>query len=369
MCVAIGPISPSSVPMSNCSDPEEPPPPPRNQPLSSLVPSSTPQSDPSFPAKLNTFMPMNEDEGEGEPITVEGEMPQKRFYRSRAHCNPLSFNDSFEFPDRPESYDWTVSHYPKHPSLSKTPNGQTEDKVHSHIHPTVLDIGCGFGGLTVALGTLLPDETILGMEIRAKVCEYVRLRILAERKQSNDATHNNTSVMRTNSMKFLPHWIRKGSLEKMFFCFPDPHFKVKNHKKRIVSSGLLSEYAYFLKPGGLIYCITDVKELHEWHDSKLARHRHFVKRSDAENEGDPCVAKMKVETEEGKKVARGESCTGESEKYFCVYRKLSPEEIAPVSFAEEISKDLEEREVAEKEKEERIKANSIKQPKQKKQKN
>jgi tRNA (guanine-N7-)-methyltransferase len=30
------------------------------------------------------------------PITAEGEMPQKRFYRSRAHCNPLSNNDGFK---------------------------------------------------------------------------------------------------------------------------------------------------------------------------------------------------------------------------------------------------------------------------------
>lgn len=42
---------------------------------------------------------------------------------------------------------------------------------------TVLDIGCGFGGLTMALAELLPEELILAMEIRAKVCEFVRLRI------------------------------------------------------------------------------------------------------------------------------------------------------------------------------------------------
>ena len=30
------------------------------------------------------------------PITIDGAMPQKRFYRARAHVNPLSHNDSFE---------------------------------------------------------------------------------------------------------------------------------------------------------------------------------------------------------------------------------------------------------------------------------
>ena len=28
--------------------------------------------------------------------TPLGAMPQKKFYRSRAHCNPLSHNDAFE---------------------------------------------------------------------------------------------------------------------------------------------------------------------------------------------------------------------------------------------------------------------------------
>lgn len=30
------------------------------------------------------------------PATTAIKAPQKKFYRSRAHCNPLSHNDSFE---------------------------------------------------------------------------------------------------------------------------------------------------------------------------------------------------------------------------------------------------------------------------------
>lgn len=121
-----------------------------------------------------------------EAITKDGEMPQKKFFRQRAHCNVLACNDSYFYPRSPQVFDWST-HYPERPAF-----------------PTVLDIGCGFGGLTLALATLLPDETILGMEIRAKVTEYVRLRIVASRKE-NPGKYQNASVMRTNSMKFLPH--------------------------------------------------------------------------------------------------------------------------------------------------------------------
>jgi tRNA (guanine-N7-)-methyltransferase len=59
-------------------------------------------------------------------------------------------------------------------------------------------------------------------------------------------------------MRYLPHYFTKGQLEKMFICFPDPHFKAKNHRRRIVTLELLSEYAYFIKPGGKLYTITGI---------------------------------------------------------------------------------------------------------------
>ncbi len=34
--------------------------------------------------------------------------------------------------------------------------------------------------------------------------------------------------------QLLPHFLERHQLEKMFFCFPDPHFKAKNHRRRII---------------------------------------------------------------------------------------------------------------------------------------
>ena len=65
----------------------------------------------------------------------ECEMPQKRFYRSRAHCNPLSYNDGFKYPVSAKVMDWS-NHYPQ---------------MAQELRVNILDIGCGFGGLTVAL--------------------------------------------------------------------------------------------------------------------------------------------------------------------------------------------------------------------------
>ena len=289
-----------------------------------------------------------------QPLTQDGERPQKKFYRQRAHCNPLSHNDSFSYPIRPENMDWTVDHYPHYQQTNKSSSSN-----HHHCQPTILDVGCGFGGLTMALGDLyaasnetesksnndsnatsdtssssppiFPKAFVLGLEIRAKVTEYVRLRIAAARSHHN--THHHVSVLRTNAQKFLPHLVRPHSLEKLFFCFADPHFKRKNHARRIISDRLLTEYAHFLQYNiGKLYAITDVYELHCWQVQKCEAHPLFQrvvvvndndknKNDHYTDDDDPCIAAMVTQTEEGQKVDRNGG-----QKYFMVYRRISWEQ-------------------------------------------
>ena len=98
------------------------------------------------------------------------------------------------------------------------------------------DVGCGYGGLLVALAPLFPETLMIGMEIRVKVTQYVIDRIAALRSQNTGdgdggeeaaaaGGFQNISVVRTNAMKFIGNYFRKGQLKKMFFLFPDPHFK------------------------------------------------------------------------------------------------------------------------------------------------
>jgi tRNA (guanine-N7-)-methyltransferase len=65
-------------------------------------------------------------------------------------------------------------------------------------------------------------------------------------------------------MKYLPNFYAKGQLEKIFFLYPDPHFRKSNYRRRIINTALLAEYAYCIKVGGLCYNVTDVKDLYDW---------------------------------------------------------------------------------------------------------
>lgn len=254
-------------------------------------------------AHEDCYIPENshvEERGEDDDGSIPG-MPQKKYFRSRAHCNPLSHNNGFIYPLNPQEMDWSP-HFPN-----------IETPLVRH-----LDIGCGYGGLTIALAKLYPNKVVLGLEIRAKIVEYVQLKIEALRKEANDnISYQNASCFRTNCQRYLPNYFQKGQLEKIFVCFPDPHFKAKNFRRRIISDTMLSEYAYFLKEGGRLYTVTDVEDLHIWHVEKCDAHVAFKRLSNAEVlANDPAVKAMLEETEEGKKVARLKG-----RKHFAVYEK------------------------------------------------
>ena len=155
------------------------------------------------------------------------------------------------------------------------------------------------------------------MEIRTQVAEFVEERIKALRAQNAESgLYQNVACLRANAMKFLPNFFRKHQLSKIFFCFPDPHFKTRKHKARIVSTTLNSEYAYVLRPGGIVYTITDVEDLHQWMVSHFNEHPLFERISEEEEEEDECVGIMRCETEEGKKVERNQG-----KKFVALFRR------------------------------------------------
>jgi tRNA (guanine-N7-)-methyltransferase len=127
-------------------------------------------------------------------------------------------------------------------------------------------------------------------------------------------------------MRYLPNHFNKGQLEKIFICFPDPHFKAKNHRRRIISESMLSEYAFLLEENGRLYTATDVEELHLWHVEKCTAHACFERLDDDEVfRNDPAVNAMITETEESKKVERMHG-----KKFFAVFRRRTNAEMRTI---------------------------------------
>lgn len=214
-------------------------------------------------------------------------MTSKREFRARAHSNPL--NDGlFKPPVDP-------SRLPMDRLFADPP----VDKV------LWCDIGCGYGGLLASLSAAFPDKTMLGLEIRDRVAEFCRRRVLEMRKEY-PGSYGNVAFERTNAMKYLPNYFAKGTLEKLFFCYPDPHFKKKKNRQRIISTQLLAEYAYVLQDSGVAYVVTDVPELFDWMVERFEQHPLFQRRSDEEHTADPVSRFVRDMTDEAQRVDKSD---------------------------------------------------------------
>ncbi|XP_007506207.1 tRNA (guanine-N(7)-)-methyltransferase isoform X2 [Monodelphis domestica] len=208
--------------------------------------------------------PMEDPElGEESPTPA----PQKRFYRQRAHSNPMA-DHTLRYPVKPEDMDWSEL-YPKffapltHNQNHDDPKDEKEEGTQAQVE--FADIGCGYGGLLVELSPMFPNTLILGLEIRVKVSDYVQDRIRALRSTSGGGFQN-IACLRSNAMKHLPNFFHKGQ--------------------------------------GLVYTITDVMDLHSWICTHFEEHPLFERVPQEELVDDPIVGHLGTSTEEGKKVLR-----------------------------------------------------------------
>lgn len=262
-------------------------------------------------------------------------LPQKRFFRQRAHSNPIA-DHILEYPSTPDEFNWN-DYYPAIDNEQVKTQASEGDHADATDEPAskklkssptkrvnFLDIGCGYGGLLVELSPMFPDKLILGMEIRVKVSTYVQERIKALREQAKEKAssticsgYENIACIRSNAMKHLPNFFVKGQIEKMFFLFPDPHFKKHKHKWRIISPQLLSEYAYVLSIGARVYLATDVEDLYNWMIGHFNDHPLFQEITKDHYHEDAVIDKLFDSTEEGKKVTRNGG-----KKFIAVYVRV-----------------------------------------------
>ena len=176
-------------------------------------------------------------------------------------------------PTSPEEMDWST-HYPSFfPSDPSASSSKAPAKVEW------ADIGCGFGGLLMALAPMFPDtlmlgelgaqlflpfshaplleplnpdreaDRLIGMEIRTAVTAYVGDRIAASRQHQLSLPpdsperiaggYQNVSVIRANSMKHIPNFFAKGQVGH-HGCSPFHPFSAHLHHVILASGGTLT---------------------------------------------------------------------------------------------------------------------------------
>jgi tRNA (guanine-N7-)-methyltransferase len=69
---------------------------------------------------------------------------------------------------------------------------------------------------------------------------------------------DNVHCVFANMSVDMPRLFSSGSVRRFFLNFPDPWFKSRQHKRRVIGPGLVSEIGRALAPGGELFVQTDI---------------------------------------------------------------------------------------------------------------
>jgi tRNA (guanine-N7-)-methyltransferase len=125
--------------------------------------------------------------------------------------------------------------------------------------PIHLDIGSARGRFLLAMAELQPHRNHLGVEIRQSLVEAAE----ADRLRAGLA---NLRFLFCNANVSLQDWLEAlpgGRLDLVTIQFPDPWFKKRHHKRRVLQPALLCSIARALAPGRRLFLQSDVKPVIE----------------------------------------------------------------------------------------------------------
>ncbi len=170
----------------------------------------------------------------------------------RQHVNPLS--QFFQLP------------------LSLPSKNILFEKSHYPIH---LDIGSAKGEFLIELATKYPDWNFVGLEIReplVSLCEKKRRKLEL----------TNLKFLFCNVNVSLDEWLSDldfGQLKRVSIQFPDPWFKRKHFKRRVLKTNILNSIAKAMSKDGEIFIQSDIFKLIEYMTNTIDKNRYFTRKN------------------------------------------------------------------------------------------
>ncbi len=122
--------------------------------------------------------------------------------------------------------------------------------------PLELEIGSGKGLFLTNAARRSPDRRFVGLEIAAKYAMECQARI-----EKNGIT--NARFFACDAVAVLEQDVSDGSLDAVHVYFPDPWWKSRHKKRRVLNETTLCNIQRTLKPAGSFHFWTDVLDYYE----------------------------------------------------------------------------------------------------------
>ena len=137
--------------------------------------------------------------------------------------------------------------------------------------PLHLDIGSAAGDFLFELALQNKNWNYVGIEIREKLVKNAKARVM-DNKMNNlyFVFGNANNVLKASNCKFLIDYVTSIS-----FNFPDPWYKKKHFKRRVIQPELINILSNSMQKESLIFIKTDVKELFDYMDLTILSNLNF----------------------------------------------------------------------------------------------
>jgi tRNA (guanine-N7-)-methyltransferase len=129
-------------------------------------------------------------------------------------------------------------------------------------HPIELEIGMGRSHFLFERAGAAPERNHVGIEWKGRWVKQANLKIAREKTPNVWAIHGNAWIL-------APSFFGPDSLSNITLNFPDPWWKKKHHKRRIVNDAFVEVLASRLKEGGTFFLQSDVYSLFEEYLERL----------------------------------------------------------------------------------------------------
>jgi tRNA (guanine-N7-)-methyltransferase len=131
--------------------------------------------------------------------------------------------------------------------------------------PLEVEVGSGKGLFLQSAAAATPDRNFLGIEIAQKYASHCAARL---------AKHAlpNAVMVSGDAERIFRELLPESSLLAVHVYFPDPWWKKRHHKRRVMNPRFVKDVMRTLAPGGRLHFWTDVQDYFEATLALLAEH-------------------------------------------------------------------------------------------------
>jgi len=139
-------------------------------------------------------------------------------------------------------------------AIEQLPQPWDAGRLFGRAAPLEVEVGSGKGLFLAAAAAARPDTNFLGIELAKKYAEHAAARALRR------GLGTNVRVVAGDALRVFRDLIPDASIDAIHVYFPDPWWKARHKKRRVMNEAFARDIERTLKPSGSLHFWSDVEE-------------------------------------------------------------------------------------------------------------